>query len=124
MELGARAYDPTCKEFGIAMLMLRETKGSTAALHVGYAGTLDKTVAGTFIGGIPLGPEGPPFRSSSRVGALRYFEAVVALHGFCYFSRSLAGSGTLPIGFGVGTPANPQAGRHRGWFCASRRSSK
>jgi len=55
--------DPTCKESGIALLMLHETKGRDqlrAALHGGYPGTLDKTVTGTFIGVFHWDPKGHP----------------------------------------------------------------
>lgn len=58
--------DPSCREAGTELRMLRSTRGTKKlrlALRGGYPGTLDKTVKGTFTGVFHWNPENHPPRS-------------------------------------------------------------
>ena len=67
--------DLKCKDTGIALMMLRNTKGVKglrAALHGGHPGTLDKTVTGTFTGVFHWEENGYP-SGTMEVRAMRDF---------------------------------------------------
>jgi hypothetical protein len=60
--------DPACKESGIGLLTLHDTKGKDqlrTALYGGYPGTLDKIVVGTFTGVFHWEPKAHPPRVMS-----------------------------------------------------------